>query len=65
MSNSLEFGLRALELELRRVAGIPQLAGGAPMSAEFTLERILEVARNLREPKKCFTHRFSTRHSRR
>lgn len=45
MTNSAEFTLRAIESELRRVTGMPAIAGGAPMSAEFSLERILEVIR--------------------
>lgn len=47
MSQSLEAGLRQLEQELRRVASMPPISGGAPISAESALEQIIEVVSNI------------------
>lgn len=45
--SSLEKGLQELEQELRRVASMPPIAGGAPLSAEYALERIIGVVSNI------------------
>jgi hypothetical protein len=43
MSESLEHGLARLDRQLRHLAGLPPIAGGAIASAEFLLSRINDV----------------------
>src|SRR6185295_5962672 len=46
MSESIERGLQRLENNLRRLASLPEIAGGAPTSTESSLERINEIVSN-------------------